>query len=230
MPESNPPTPDERARATRAPHALVVEDDPIFSRALVDAIAKIGPQWSTHVFATGGEALEFCQNPDTVLDLALVDLGLPDVDGLEVIRAFRSRFHTEPVMVVSVLSSQAPVTRAIRAGATGYILKGDSSLTIARAIEQVMAGIYPISPALAVYLFKLAGQVPGASDEAFPKLTNREAELLRHLADAKTYMEAAEEMGVGLSTIQTYIRQLYRKLNVHSQMQAVTQARKQGLI
>jgi len=103
-------------------------------------------------------------------------------------------------------------------------------MSMTRAIEQILAGNYPISPKLARCLFKLAGQAPAADATALPRLTSKETELLGHLADGKSYSQAAERMGVALSTVQSYIRNLYRKLDVHSQTQALLRAREHRLL
>lgn len=209
----------------------MVEDDPGFQRSIADAVVQLGRHYRVQAFGTGAEALAWCRDPALRLGLALVDLGLPDLDGIEVIEAIRGRFPVVPIMVVSVVSSETRVLRAIRAGALGYLLKGDSSLSMTHAIEQILAGNYPISPKLARCLFRLAGQAPAAGDAGgLDPLTRREARLLELLANGKTYSQAADEMKVKLSTVQTHIRTLYRKLNVHSQTQAVLRAREHGLL
>lgn len=209
---------------------LVVEDDPSFQRSIADAVLQLGAHWQVHGFRTGAEALDCCHDPAACLDLALVDLGLPDIDGIDVIRAIHERFPAVPILVISVVSTETRVLTAIRAGALGYILKGDSSISMTRAIEQIMEGNYPISPKLARYLFKLAGRGPAAGVPELPRLTSKETELLQHLASGKSYGQAGEAMGVALSTVQTNIRNLYRKLGVHSQTQAVSRAREHGLL
>ena len=133
-----------------------------------------------------------------------------------------------PILVVSVISAESSVLSAIRAGACGYILKGDSEAAMAQAMRESLNGNYPISPALARYLFKLAGGRDKPSDLA--GLTRKELELLQWIARGKSYAEAARSMGVSVATVQTHIRNLYRKLDVHSQVQAVTKAQHQGLI
>ena len=209
---------------------LVVEDDPYFQRAIGEAVVRLGTPWLVHGCGTGAAALAFCGAPAAGLDLALVDLGLPDLDGIEVIRAVHVRFPAVPIMVISSVCAETRVLSAIRAGALGYLLKGDSGMSMTRAIEQILAGNYPISPKLARCLFKLAGQGPAADAGALPRLTGKETELLGHLADGKSYGQAAERMGVALSTVQSYIRNLYRKLDVHSQTQALLRAREHGLL
>lgn len=209
---------------------LVVEDDPLFQRSIGEAVAQLGTAWRVHGFTTGTEALAWCTEPAACLDLALVDMGLPDMDGIDVILAVHDRFPTVPIMVISVVSAESRVLNAIRAGALGYMLKGDSCISMTHAIEQIMDGNYPISPRLARYLFKLAGKRPATGSPDLPRLTGKEKELLAHLARGKSYGQAGEEMGVALGTVQSYIRNLYRKLNVHSQTQAVLRARERGLL
>ena len=213
-----------------ARQVLVVEDDPVFQRAIGEAVAQLGTRWLMHAFRTGAEALACCDDPGVNLDLALVDLGLPDRDGIDIIRAIHDRFPAVPILVISVVSAETRVLKAIRAGALGYILKGDSSISMTRAIEQIMVGNYPISPKLARYLFKLAGRGPAADAPELPRLTSKETELLQQIAAGKSYAQAAGAMGVALSTVQSYIRNLYRKLDVHSQTQAVSRAREHGLL
>ena len=213
---------------------LVVEDDPVFQDAIADAIRQLETPYRLHPFRTGAEALAFSRRPGigAGLAFALVDLGLPDCNGVEVIEDLHTRFEGVPIMVISVVSAEAQVLRAIGAGAVGYILKGDSGLSMTRAIEQIMAGNYPISPKLARCLFRLARQTqkPGGQPGGLPALTPKELTLLEHLASGKSYGQAADAMEVRLSTVQTHIRALYRKLNVHSQTQAVSRARERGLL
>jgi len=208
--------------------ALIVEDDPTFEASMTLALADLGTSWRAASFPTAGAALRFIDQEDTRIDLGLVDIGLPDATGIDVIGKLRSRFPEIPIMVVSVISAERSVLAAIRAGARGYVLKDDSTTIIAEALRQSLEGNYPISPALARYLFKLAGSNDRPSD--LPDLTPKELELLRNLARGRSYAEAAQQMGIALSTVQTHIRNLYRKLDVHSQVQAVTKAQDCGLI
>ena len=211
--------------------ALIVEDDPAFERLLSQSIATLNGNWASHACQTGTEAMELLNAPDTRFDLAFVDLGLPYVSGIEVIQAAHARFPEVPIAVVSVISSESSVLAAIQAGASGYVLKDDNELSIAHAISQILNGIYPISSALAKYLFRLAS--PGANPATLPlidALSPREQEVLQHLSSGYSYGETAKLMGVALSTVQHHIRNLYRKLDVRSQTQAISKARATGLL
>jgi len=209
---------------------LVVEDNPLFQRLIDNALKDLAFINSVTFCQTGAHANELIEQGKLAVDLALVDMGLPDMNGVEVIRAIRQRFAEIPIMVISIISTERNVLAAIRAGANGYILKTDSMSTITHAIEAVLQGNYPISPSLARILFKLAGSpVNGKTIEAF-NLTPRELETLRHLARGKSYEHTAQLMGITLSTVQANIRHLYRKLGAHSQVQAISKARDAGLI
>ena len=221
--------PNTQAKQTGMRHALLVEDDAVFQRTLAEPVANLDMPWMTPVFRHGRDAMAFCAE-GVCPELALVDLGLPDCSGVEVIRALAQHCPQTPVMVVSVFADEARLLEAIRAGAMGYLLKYDSTLMISQAIEQLLAGVYPLSPMLASYLFKLAGHEPSPSDPDAPSLTPREAELLGLIADGNSYAECAQAMGIALASVQTHVRNLYRKLGAHSQLQAVKLARDQGLL
>jgi DNA-binding NarL/FixJ family response regulator len=129
-----------------------------------------------------------------------------------------------------VVTAERSVLAAIRAGARGYILKGDGEGLIAHAIHQVLMGNYPITTSLAHALFRLAGAPTGQVGSLEFKLSPRELETLQLISKGHTYEEVGRLMGIGLATVQTNIRSLYRKLDAHTQGQAVTKAREAGLL
>jgi len=210
---------------------LIVEDNPSYSRQIQNALQKWGVVGALHLCATGDDVFKLLETPKFGLDLALIDLGLPDISGIEVIKRLRRAFPELPIMVISAISSERSVLSAIRAGARGYILKDDSEYVIAHAISQVLMGHYPITPSLAHALFKLAGS-PTAADlgDLNFKLSPRELETLQFIAQGLSYEEVGRKMGVALTTVQSNIRSLYRKLDAHSQGQAVSKARAAGLL
>ena len=212
---------------------LLVEDDPVFSAQLSNAIAELDSTWVVIAFQSAQQAIDYVLSADNHVDLALVDLGLPDMDGTEVIREIRDRFQDAHIMVISVIAAERRVLSAIRAGAQGYILKEEQHEAIRTAIIQVMQGNYPISPALARCLFKLAGapkEDATGSSAASIRLSPKETVLLQLITQGMSYIEAAQQMGIAVSTVQSHIRNLYRKLGAHSQVQAVNKAREHGLI
>lgn len=204
---------------------LLVEDNPLFAEQLTEAILHLQDSWEIQEFSEGRAAQAFLAQTDKPLDLVLVDLGLPDIPGADLIRSTRQRFPEVPIVVVSVVAAEGPVLGAIEAGANGYILKDESIEEITQGILKVLDGIYPLSPRLARYLFK---QLTDTSAKATPseqvRLSPRESQTLQFLSKGYSYEGVAEQMGVSLSTVQSNVRSLYRKLNVKSQSQAVLKA------
>lgn len=209
--------------------ALMVEDNPLFKQVMARALQRMESDWHIQTCDFGLEAIGLLARGGLRPDLVLVDLGLPDVSGIEVIEVARNRCEDVPIMVVSVISAERTVLQAIRAGARGYVLKGDSEESISKAIHEVLQGHYPITPSLARSLFRLAG-APQARSAQTIHLSPRELQTLQWIAKGKSYQEVAQLMEVALSTVQSNIRNLYRKLEVRSQVQAVTKARDNGLI
>lgn len=215
-------------RHMRTRQALIVEDDPQFARQLERALDHVEGAWRAEHFRAAGPALEHINGRGFHADLALIDLGLPDVSGIEVIRCLRARLPSLPILVVSVMSAGPSLLAAIRAGARGYLLKDNIGELIAQGIADVLQGQYPISPALARHLFHLAGSPSWGGADCAIDLTHRERDVLELIALGLTYAHVASRLRVSLSTVQSHIRHLYSKLDAHSQVQAVNEARKRG--
>lgn len=212
---------------------LLVEDNSTFATQIAQAVARLPEPWIITSVSEGRQAIELLKGRDAGFDLALIDIGLPDISGIEVIRACAVQSPEMPVVVISVVASEPVVLSAIEAGAKGYILKGDSIVAITQGIHQVLNGVYPLSPSLARFLFKKLGSEvtkETSNTENDFKLTPRELETLQHLANGLSYQEVATQMGVALSTTQWNVRNLYRKLNVRSQVKAILKARDHDLI
>ncbi len=209
--------------------ALLIEDDIVFNALLTHLVKRMGPGWEVVTAATAARGFSLVEDPRQEFALAVVDMGLPDAPGADVVRRLRDLRPGLPVLVVSAESSEASVTTAIRAGARGYIHKTEPPAGIVHALEQVLGGQCPVSPSLTQFLIQnLREEAPQATTAV--SLTPKETETLRLIARGLTYMQVGENMGVSLSTVQTHIRSLYRKLEARSQVQAVGRAREWGLL
>jgi DNA-binding NarL/FixJ family response regulator len=210
---------------------LLVEDDPN-TRSRLAQVVEGHPQ--LQLLAAVGSCAEARQALDKEKpDVLLTDLGLPDGDGVELIREIRKRgFRTQP-MVVTVFGDETHVVAALEAGALGYLLKDGSADYIANSILEMLGGGSPISPPIARYLLRRfrgleEAQLPDGSEA--PRLSEREREVLTMIVKGFSYAETAKLLGVSAHTVTTHVRSIYRKLEVHSRGEAVYEALQLGIV
>lgn len=170
------------------------------------------------------------------VDVLLVDLGLPDRPGLEVIRRCRVLQPACASMVLTIFGDEVNMLSAFEAGASGYLLKDGTESDLATHILSLHAGGSPMSPTIARQLlvrWRGHGAGPAAPAAAAPEadaLSPRETEVLSLIARGFTYAEVAARMGVLLSTVQSHVRNIYGKLDVHNKAEAVFEARQLGIL
>jgi DNA-binding NarL/FixJ family response regulator len=210
--------------------ALIVEDEQEFQIVLSDALDCIPGNWRVYCYSRGSDAISFITALNDKLDLALIDLGLPDMDGTKVISELRACFPEVPILVVSVITSSQKLMDALQAGASGYILKDDEIFDVASSINQVLKGHSPVSTIMARRLIELVPRAPAGSQVSNFSLSKRETELLECIVKGLSYAEAADVMNLKITTVHSYSRILFRKLGVHSQRQALTLARQYRLV
>ena len=212
----------------------VIEDDALIA-------AHIGQGIASHdglsLSATAGTLAEARALLDRPIDLFVLDLGLPDGSGIELIEEIRARGGAhggaEPkILVLSVLGDQETVLAAVLAGADGYLLKDLDTLDIGQQAASALSGGAPLSPSIASYVLRhLRGQQePLRPDEADPILSPREIELLQLLARGYSNRQAAEELSLSPHTIGDHVKSIYRKLRVSSRGEAVMRAFRRGLL
>jgi DNA-binding NarL/FixJ family response regulator len=166
------------------------------------------------------------------LDYWLIDLGLPDGSGVDLIRAVRAQDATAHILVISVFGDVDNVVGSIQAGANGYLLKDAIDTDLSGAMAAMELGGTPLSPMIASKLLEtmMPAKPHQISPAAVPVLTPKEAELLNLLSRGYTYAESAELMHVAISTVQTHVRGIYTKLAVGSKAEAVFEAKALGLL
>lgn len=218
----------------------IVEDDSTMRAAFASAVMResgLRLLGAASNLADGLTLVQRCRP-----DVLLIDLGLPDGNGIELIRAALALREDTEAIVVSTLGDELRVLAAIEAGATGYLLKDASAAELVAQITVLRNGGSPVSPVIARRLMARLGELPpapglgprgaaastAAADDT--TLSPKEQEVLRYSALGYTVDEIAERMGVSRHTIGTYVKRSYRKLQVHSRTQALLEARRRGLL
>lgn len=163
-------------------------------------------------------------------DLVLLDLGLPDGNGVRLIHWLQRAGARADVLVISVMGDEASVLAAIEAGAAGYLLKDSTNDEVLAAIRQVREGGAPLSPSIAVHLMRRLKRPQSGFVAGETVLTPRETELLRLIAKGLSYEEVASILGLRHSSVATYAKNVYRKLQVHGRAEAAFEAMQMGLV
>ncbi|MEW5838933.1 MAG: response regulator transcription factor [Pseudomonadota bacterium] len=207
---------------------LILEDLPESRHWLTQALIQSFP--GIEVISSVGTVLEAKQVIKAGLrpDIALIDLGLPDGSGIEVIQALGQHSAKTLCVVASIFDDDKHIFPALRAGAHGYLLKDQPQSAIVRALSGIAAGEPPISPAIARRMLNYFR--PPSASEALQALTERESEVLRLIAKGLTQFEIARLIGISQHTVSGYVKDIYRKLNINSRAEAALMARDMGLV
>jgi DNA-binding NarL/FixJ family response regulator len=208
---------------------LLLEDVPEASEWLTLAVRASFPDIAVTATSSLAEARAWlarqpAQHPAP--DLALVDLGLPDGNGTDFIAELNFRSPKTICVVASIFDDDQHIFPALRAGAQGYLLKDQGQEAITELLQGIIAGRPPLSPAVAR---KMLSHFRIAPEFAAPMLTERETEVLRLIARGLTTAEVARLLNISTNTVPTYIKEIYRKLNVSSRAEAALTARNLGL-
>lgn len=211
---------------------LLVEDDAPTRERLARTLAS-HPELDLVGVAANCAQARACL-AQQVPDALLVDLGLPDGSGTELIREVETLQPPPLSMVLTAFGDEAHVINAISAGACAYVLKDASLLEITRAILDMRAGGSPISASVARYVLNHfrgggAAAAPTVSEDA-PAFTERELEVLQFVAKGYSYQEIADSLVMSINTVREHIRHIYRKLAVRSRGEAVYEAQAMGLL
>lgn len=213
---------------------LIVEDDKVVSQRLENLLLQLGYQPDALIVANSLAEGQQCL-ADQLAGLALVDLGLPDDSGIDLIRQIHEQNPAVPILVISAWSTQEAILAALRAGATGYVLKERDDLEVALALRSVLRGGAPIDPLLARRIISEfasdeSDNSAGENEAEAEKLSPREHQILRLVAEGMGNQDIAEKLSISRYTVECHVKNIYRKLAVSSRTRAVNAARQRGLL
>src|SRR4051812_16748338 len=208
---------------------MVVDDHPMWRDAVVRDLAAAGHD-VVATAADGGEAVR--RAPAARPEVVVLDLQLPVLSGVEVTRALVAADPTVRVLVLSASGEHADVLEAVKAGATGYLVKSASREELLDAVERTALGEAVFTPGLAGLVlgeYRRLSTAPPSSGPAVPQLTERETEVLRMVAKGMGYKQIAERLVLSHRTVQNHVQNTLNKLQLHNRVELVRYAIQQGL-
>ena len=211
---------------------FILEDDAVMQQRLKQLLLELGYTADAFIFAQNlKQAMQVLK--EHPISFALVDLGLPDGNGISFIEALRQEDTTTPVLVISAWSTQETILNAIQSGATGYILKERDDFEVLLSIRSALRGGAPIDPFIAQQILE---KIVFESEEKNTTITQndllskRELEILNLVAQGMSNREIAEFLFLSKYTVECHIKHIYRKLSVGSRSKAINIARNMGLL
>ena len=211
------------------PTLLIVEDCEATRERLETAIVQ-GNQF--RLIGSVGS----CKSAATILqdrspEVLLTDLDLPDGNGVELIEMLKlPNVRTKLAIVITIFGDEGHVIKALRAGASGYLLKDDDFIEINSAITQMLEGGSPISPSIARYLLKELSLATSAADDLEERLSKREHEILILVSKGYTSKEIGGMLHVSFHTVNAHVKSIYKKLSVSNRAEAIYEATRKGII
>ncbi len=227
---------------------LLVVDDHAFMRVAMVAVLSRDPSLEVVGEARDGhEAMERCR--ELRPDLVLMDVSMPKVDGLEATRNIEVQLPETSVLILTAHADHSLLMDAVKAGAAGYVLKGENPDDVLHAVRAVLDGKTPLDQGLAMKLLRSIGEEAAAQENVRPQtrpatsvgpasaslmvanpLTPRETEVLGHLASGETNRQIAQQLHLSLSTVKRHLEHIISKLGVSDRTQAAVRAIELGLV
>ena len=211
---------------------LIVDDHPLFREGLKSLLAKHSNYELAGEAGSGEEGLRKAK--EIRPDLVIMDIGLPDISGIDVTRNIREILADTRVVILSIHLKIEYITKAFRAGATGYITKESATERLLQCLESVSKGEYFMDPSLAhevvESLMKSEKEEVKSADAGYASLTPREKEVMCLLAEGLSITEIADKLFISRKTVENHRSNILSKLDLHSTMELVRYAARYGLI
>lgn len=206
---------------------LIADDHPAYRRGLGLMLANVEDVDVVGEAETGARAVELAL--ELAPDVVVMDLRMPDLDGIEATRRINRGASAPAVIVLTMFEDDDSVFAAMRAGARGYLLKGADQDEIVRAIRAAAAGEAIFGPEIAARVIAHFANGPASPSRAFSSLTDREREVLDLVAAGKGNATIAHELMISLKTVRNHVSNIFTKLQVSDRSAAIVKAREAGL-
>jgi two-component system NarL family response regulator len=208
---------------------FIADDNRLLREGLVSMLAEQKDIIVVGSAASGGQALD--QITQLLPDVALVDIGMPDKDGLDVTQTLRKDLPTVKVIILGMPDLTDEIMACIEAGAAGYVLKEASFDYLVESIRSVQRGESFCSPRMAASLFSRIAELAGERvPENSIKLTPREVEVINKIADGLSNKEIAGQLFIEVQTVKNHVHNILDKLQLHNRLEAVQYAREKKLL
>jgi len=207
---------------------IIIEDNELLRDSLMEAINKSSSINCSNAFGSGEAALEFIESEELVPDIILLDIGLPGLSGIELIPELKKLSPSSKIIIITIHDDDENVFNAICAGASGYLLKDLSSNGIVNSISEVMNGGAPMNSHIAKKVLNMFRDQNVKSSGY--SLSEREKEILALLVDGLSKKQIAENIFLSHHTVDSHIRNIYAKLEVHSRSSAISKAIREKLL
>jgi DNA-binding NarL/FixJ family response regulator len=211
---------------------LIIDDHPLFREGLKTIVERDKRFKVVGEAGNGRQGLKMARQLKP--DLAVVDISLPDINGVQVTTEMRGQLPETKIMIVSMHSKIDYIAEAFQAGATGYVAKDSASDRLIHGIESVLKGEYfldsSVSHQVVEKLMKFPVKDAKITDADYGSLTPREQEVMRLLAEGSTPKEIADKLCISPKTVENHRANIMKKLGIHSTMELVRYAARLGLI
>jgi DNA-binding NarL/FixJ family response regulator len=207
---------------------IIIEDNELFRDSLKEAINKSSSIRCERTFSSGETALDIIEKEELVPDIILLDIGLPGMNGIELIPELKRLSPSTKIIIITVHDDDENVFNAICAGASGYLLKDLSSDKIVTSINEVMNGGAPMNSHIAKKVLNMFRDQNVKSNGY--SLSEREKEILSLLVEGLSKKQIAEKIFLSHHTVDSHLRNIYAKLEVHSRSSAISKAIREKLL
>lgn len=207
---------------------LICDDHNLISEGIELMLQNSAETFEIHIVTSGKAALQFLQTK--VIDVLILDISMPEMDGLEVLDALKAQERTLNVLMLTMHNQIEYIKKAMSKGAKGYILKNTSKEMLIEAIHTVGNGETFIDSRLTTILIDDLTDEPKVPKVAPVKLTPREIDILKLITQNKKTKEIAEVLFISVNTVQSHKKNLYSKLNIHSVSELVSYAFQHGFV